>query len=82
MPFHSIPFHFSPFKKGWLKPSILTSNLVCIIIVFKTIIVVQLLSHVWLFVTPGIAAYQASLSFTLSQSLLKLMSIELLSIYL
>ena len=34
------------------------------------------LSHVWLFVTPWTAAYQASLSITNSQSLLKLMFIE------
>ena len=40
-------------------------------------VVVQSLSRVQLFVTPWIAAYQASLSFTNSQSLLKLMSIEL-----
>ena len=38
---------------------------------------VQLLSCVQLFVTPWTAAYQASLSFTISQSLLILMSIEL-----
>ena len=37
---------------------------------------VQLLSHVQLFVTPWIAARQASLSITNSWSLLKLMSIE------
>ena len=37
---------------------------------------VQLLSHVRLFATPWIAAHQASLSITNSQSLLKLMSIE------
>ena len=37
---------------------------------------VQLLSHVQLFVTPGTAPHQASLSFTNSRSLLKLMSIE------
>ena len=37
---------------------------------------VQSLSHVRLFVTPWIAAHQASLSITNSQSLLKLMSIE------
>ena len=36
----------------------------------------QLLSRVWLFVTPWIAALQASLSITNSQSLSKLMSIE------
>ena len=38
---------------------------------------VQLLSHVQLFATPRIAAHQASLSITNSQSSLKLMSIEL-----
>ena len=38
---------------------------------------VQLLSRVWLFATPWIAARQASLSSTISLSLLKLMSIEL-----
>ena len=37
---------------------------------------VQSLSRVWLFVTPWTAAHQASLSFTNSRSLLKLMSIE------
>ena len=39
-------------------------------------VVIQSLSSVWLFVTPWIAACQASLSFTISLSLLKLMSIE------
>ena len=38
--------------------------------------VVQLLSGVWLFATLWTTAGQASLSFTISQSLLKLMSIE------
>ena len=41
------------------------------------VVVIQSLSHVRLFVTPWAAARQASLSFTVSQSLLKLMSIEL-----
>ena len=41
-----------------------------------TIISLQLLSHVWLFVTPWTAAHQASLSITSSQSLTKLISIE------
>ena len=36
------------------------------------------LSHVRLFVTPQTAAHQASLSFTISQSLLRFMSIELM----
>ena len=38
--------------------------------------VVQSLSHVWLIGTPWTAACQASLSITISRSLLKLMSIE------
>ena len=38
---------------------------------------VQLLCCVWLFATPWTAGPQVSLSFTISQSLLKLMSIEL-----
>ena len=40
------------------------------------VLVVQFLSHIWLFVTPWTAAHQASLSFTITQSLLKLISIE------
>ena len=40
------------------------------------IVVVQSLSHVWLFVTPLTAACQASLSITNSRNLLELMSIE------
>ena len=39
--------------------------------------VVQLLSHVQVFVAPWTAACQASLSVTISGSLFKLMSIEL-----
>ena len=41
------------------------------------IVVVQSLIHFWLFATPWSTAHRASLSFTISQSLLKLMSIEL-----
>ena len=40
------------------------------------LVVVQSLSCVWLFVTLWTAAYQVSLYFTVSQSLLKLVSIE------
>ena len=40
---------------------------------------VQSLSHVWVFETPWTTAHQASLSITNSQSLLKLMSIELVT---
>jgi len=39
------------------------------------VVVVQSLSHVQLFMTPWTAAYQAPLSSTISQSLLKFMSI-------
>ena len=41
-----------------------------------TVVVVQSLSHEWLFVTPQNEALQPSLSFTISQSLFKLMSTE------
>ena len=44
----------------------------------KPVVVVQSLSCVLLFVTTWTAARQASLSFIISQSLLKLMSIELM----
>ena len=43
-----------------------------------TVVAVQWLSHVRHFVTPWTAARQASLSFTIFQNLLKLMSIELM----
>ena len=46
------------------------------LISFFLISSVQLLSRVWLFATPWIAACQASLSITNSRSLLKFMSIE------
>ena len=39
-------------------------------------VIVQLLSHVWLFATPWTVARQASLSFSISKSFLKLISIE------
>ena len=41
------------------------------------VIVFQSLSHVQLFVTPRTVAHQASLSFTISWSLLRLASTEL-----
>ena len=44
--------------------------------IHKISLVVQYLSHVWLFTTPWTAAYQAPLSFTVSQSLPKFISIE------
>ena len=47
-------------------------EILCILI----IVIVQRLSHVQVFMTPWTAAHQASLSFTNSRSLLKLMCIE------
>ena len=44
---------------------------------FQVFVAVQSLSHVWFFVTPWTTVHQASLSFTISHSLLKLMSIQL-----
>ena len=44
---------------------------------YKTFSSVQVLSHVWLFAIPWTATRQASLSITNIQSLLKLISIEL-----
>ena len=41
------------------------------------VLIVQLLNHVQLFATPWATVCQAYLSFTISQSLLKLVSIEL-----
>ena len=46
------------------------------IVIYVSISSVQSLSHIRLFVTPWTAACQASLSFTNSWSLLKLMSVE------
>ena len=42
----------------------------------SSFVVIQLLSHVRLFVTPWTAAHQAPLTFTISRSLLKFMSTE------
>ena len=53
--------------------NLLQSELIILIIV----VVVQSLSHVWLFETPWTAAHQDPLSATVSRSLLKFMSIEL-----
>ena len=44
--------------------------------VVVVVVVIQLLSRVQLFATPWTVAHQASLFFTISQSLLKLMSEE------
>ena len=51
-------------------------QLLCNVVLFSTVSSVQSLSRVRFFVTPRTAARQVSLSITNSQSLLKLMSIE------
>ena len=55
--------------------STLASTLICCN-VHWILAVVQSPSHAWFFVTPWTAACQASLSFTVSQSLIRFMSIE------
>ena len=61
----------------WLFQSVLSSlHMLEFLIVFSLFSSVQLLSRVWLFVTPWIAACQASLSITNSRSSLKLISIK------
>ena len=57
--------------------SLIIGGMIIKIRIYYTV-VVRLLSHVWLFATPWTAACQVFLSFTISQSLLKLMTIELM----
>ena len=76
----SVYIAFIPARPLWLTdlkqdpPMFLFPILVLNIVVVVT--AVQSLSRVWLFATPWTAAHQASLSFTISRRLLKLMSIE------
>ena len=70
-------FHFSTYLSSFFHQAHNIPNYECIIS-HKTIFPsVQSLSRVWLFATPGIAAHQASLSITNSQSSPKPISIEL-----
>ena len=68
---HLNPFPYIPF----FMIVILDSNTSFLSIYFLIPLVVQLLSCAQLFAVPWTEAHQASLPFTLSQSLLKLMSI-------
>ena len=54
----------------------LSQNLSSFSVLLSLFCCIQSLSRVWLFLTPWTAAHQASLSFTFSQSLFKLMSIK------
>ena len=66
-------------SKSLMSPSCVRSNLLCIphvsLAPASALVAVQLLSHVKLFATPWTAACEASLSFTIFPSLLKLMFI-------
>ena len=65
------PFSVNGFSKAFLSIELpLSTNYVSVVAV------VQLLSRVQLFATPRTAAHHAPLSFTISQSLLKFISIE------
>ena len=63
-------FHCFPIYLAWCD------GVRCHGLRFLNVVVVQLLSHIWLFVTPWTATRQAFLSFTISKSLLKFMCIE------
>ena len=67
---------------GWFKHILFIVHFINISIIitlwlYDEIIVIQSLSRVWFFAILWTAAHQASLSSTVSRSLLKLMSIEL-----
>ena len=81
--FHPLPFAkwlgFCSFKKGRTYAGISLvwdTGILWTSFVPSIFVVVQPLSCVWLFVIPWTEAHQAALSFTISRSLLKLMSIE------
>ena len=62
-------------KHSFLKCCVIVPCYSALTFVIIQIFVVQSLSHIWLFTTTWSAAYQASLPFTVSPNLLKLMSI-------
>ena len=72
------PIRVTSLFHSWegITDSCVNSNLLAFSKYFILVVVLQLPSYVQLFATPGTTALQASLSFTISQSLLKLMSIE------
>ena len=77
---HSVPLSYTCLDKKIFKKSLLCAHIHQLHLKLLNnknfLVVVQSLSCVRLFVTPWVAVCQASLSFTISQSLLKLMSIE------
>ena len=72
---HSIPKSWTRLKQ--LCMHIMDNNHIYIQLLKKLVgVVMQSLSGVWLFATPWTAVHYAPLSFTISQSFLKFMSIE------
>ena len=65
------------YKLIWFKKQNKTAEIDSLSFSNSQFVVVRVPSHVWLFATPWTAAHQASLIFTISQSLLKHMSIDL-----
>ena len=65
----------------YMAESLCCSSQTTTILVIGYVAVVQSLSHVRPFVTIWTPACQASLSFTISQSLLKLMSVDLMKVF-
>ena len=66
--------HWGVWKSFIFKKQKMVSFPICIYLITSEVVVQS--SHVRLFLTPWTAAHQASLSVTISRSLLKLMSIE------
>ena len=75
-----IPGHLpDPGRHDWTHVSCISSQVLYIELTGMPpffLVVVRSLSCVWYFATPWTAAYQSSLSYTISRSLLKLMSFE------
>ena len=71
--------HWLPLKRGGeeVRGSSLSKLCTRIKLHWLSVVVIQSLSRVWFFVTPWTAACQVSLSLTIFQSLLKVMSTEL-----
>ena len=72
----SIFFHLFVLSSISFTKSYSFSHISVLLLQLGFVVAIQLLHGVWLFVTPWTAAHQASLSFTISQNLLKFLSIE------
>ena len=72
----NMPVKGSQILSPLIRPDRNIGQIIRWLILPRSVSSVQLLSRVWLLVTPWTAAHQASVSITNSRSLLKLMSIE------